>query len=342
MKLPKRLKTDITAEIGVNIVSTIFNDQFGWVFRRTHQEHDFGVDGYIDYVTPTGDVTGQFIAVQIKTGKSYLSNKGSHYWYKDTKEHLNYFLNLPTPVLLIICDPEKGICYWGKLDKNIIDFSDNGWKQPIPKEQILNVNHLGEITNLFGIIEDHVSEFEQDQSFLQSIEEDSFIQYSIPKDDIKKGNVKNLKSFLERITRNEKLTLAVQGKLYIASYGYENDTREVHQIKEIRKWAEKARKEIIVWYLCATNESRLSTLIWIAACTSGVKSNLEVAPDGRKVWEVENDIVKLIEFVQECFHGLNEASEKWGWSEKYNYEISKKIHQELVPTVPFPSLKNKA
>ena len=68
---PKRRKTDVTAEIGVNLVSTIVNDDFGWVFRRTHQEHDFGVDGYIDYVDSNGGVTGQFIAVQIKTGNSY-------------------------------------------------------------------------------------------------------------------------------------------------------------------------------------------------------------------------------------------------------------------------------
>ncbi len=69
-RFPKRLGTDETSERGVNIVSTIFNDKFHWIFRRTHQEHDFGIDAFIDLVTDDGRVTGKFIAAQIKTGKS--------------------------------------------------------------------------------------------------------------------------------------------------------------------------------------------------------------------------------------------------------------------------------
>lgn len=101
----KRRNTDVTAEIGVNVVSTIINDELGWIFHRTHQKHDFGVDGYVDYVNRAGGVTGKFLAVQRKTGESYLNKLGSAHWYRDTKEHLNYFLNLPIPVLLIVCDP---------------------------------------------------------------------------------------------------------------------------------------------------------------------------------------------------------------------------------------------
>ena len=108
---PKRQKTDKTAEIGVNSVSRIVNDDFGWIFRRTHKEHDFGVDGYIDYVTKEGSVSGKFIAVQIKTGKSYLSLRGTNFWYRDSIPHLNYFLNVPIPVVIILCDPNTRICY---------------------------------------------------------------------------------------------------------------------------------------------------------------------------------------------------------------------------------------
>ena len=94
-KFPKRPSTDKTAEIGINVVSTIFNDHFGWVFRRTHQEHDFGVDAFIDYVTDTGNVTGKFIAAQIKTGKSYLSSTGNMHWYKDNAINLR---NVAKPI----------------------------------------------------------------------------------------------------------------------------------------------------------------------------------------------------------------------------------------------------
>jgi Domain of unknown function (DUF4365) len=240
---PKRLKTDITAETGINIVSTIINDYLGWVFRRTHQEHDFGIDAYVDYVTEDGRVTGKFIAVQVKTGKSYLTTNGQMHWYRDTKEHLNYFLNLPIPVVLIICDSDKRECYWAVLEKEHVDFRESGWRYPIPKSRKLCKESIGELSKLFGNIEDHVTDFEQDLNLLKLISETSFIQYNVPREDIEKRNLNNLKSFLDRITRSEKLTLAVQGKLYVATYGYENDSREVHQIREVRRWATKARKK---------------------------------------------------------------------------------------------------
>lgn len=335
---PKRQKTDKTAEIGINVVSTIFNDHFGWIFRRTHQEHDFGVDAYVDYVTDNGGVTGQFIAAQIKTGKSYLSSNGKMHWYKDSKEHLNYFLNLPTPILLIICDPDTRECYWACLDKNMVDFRDESWRHPIPKSQKLCTKSIEKIKLLFGETEDHISTFEQDQIMLQMITDDSFIQYSVPKEDIEGQNIKKLKSFLERITRNERLTRAVQGKLYISTYGYESDTREIHQIREVKRWAKKARTTIKEWYLCANDTSRASTLLWVAACTCGNSSKLITKPDGKKVYRIESDVEKLVEFMVECFAGLNEATDKWGWSKKYNREISNKIQNEIFQNHQFSQL----
>ena len=46
-----------------------------WLFKRTHQEHDYGIDGYIDIVTEDGHVTGQMFASQIKCGKSFFQEK---------------------------------------------------------------------------------------------------------------------------------------------------------------------------------------------------------------------------------------------------------------------------
>lgn len=333
---PKRPNTGRTAEIGINVVSTIFNDDYGWVFRRTHQEHDFGVDGYVDYVSAAGSVTGQFIAVQIKTGKSYLTSSGQMHWYKDSKEHLNYFLNLPTPLLLIICDPDSKECYWSLLEKEKVDFNETGWRHPIPKEKKLDKISMEEIQALFGTIENHVSEFEQDQEMLSNIDEDSFIQYSIPRKDIESQNILSLKKFIARITRNEKLTLAVQGKLYIATYGYEDDPREVFQIPEIRRWALVARKEIKEWYLCA-GEEQYSTLMWITTCTCAANVKKLKRRGGRIL--VQTNPHKAVTFLRECFEGLNIATDKWGWSTKYNYGISKKIQKEILPHIPMSELK---
>lgn len=139
MDLPKRNETDVTAKIGVNAVSRVINNQLRWIFRPVHQEDDFGIDGYIDEVDESGGVTGRYCAVQIKTGKSYLQSSDECFWYKDTKAHLNYFLNQPSTVLLILCDPEDEVCYWTILHENLIEVSEKSWKHPIKRSQILNI-----------------------------------------------------------------------------------------------------------------------------------------------------------------------------------------------------------
>ena len=336
---PKRCNTNVTAEIGVNLVSTIVNDEFGWIFRRTHQEHDFGVDGYIDYVNSEGGVSGKFIAVQIKTGKSYLSKQGAMHWYTDTKEHLNYFLNLPITIILVICDPESKECFWAELKKEEVEYKGDLWRYPIPKSKKLNKKSFVEIQKLFGSLENHIVEFEEDNEFTKMAASSSFILYSVPRDDIKNRNTNKLKSFLSRITRNEKLTLAVQGKLYIGTYGYEGDNREVFQIKEIRKWAKKARKNIDSWYICAGGGDIPSTITWIAACSIDIQADRVLQPNGRQGYQITGNSKDWANFMLECFDGLNKATEKWNWPIQLNYDISKLIQKELAPDVPFPELE---
>lgn len=336
---PKRRNTDTTAEAGVNLVSTIINDHFGWIFRRTHQEHDYGIDAYFDQVDEDGNVTGKSIAVQIKTGKSYLLKTGPHHKFRGSPQHLNYYLNLPNPVLLVICDEEAQICYWAHLQKDKIDYQEDRWSHPVPKDQTLDKINKQKVNKLFGTIEDHISELQADLKFLNQIEKHAFIHYMVPREDIESLNIKNLQSFIERITKTEKLTLATQGKLLIATYGYEDDPREVHQIKEVRRWTVKARKKIQDWFLCTTEYKELSTLQWIAACTCGHTAQQSLDDNGEVVYLVTLNPAKIMVFMQECHNGLNTATEKWNWPIELNYEISKQIAAELLPDMPFPELE---
>lgn len=153
MDLPKRNSTDITAKIGVNAVSSMINNKLHWIFRPVHQEDDFGIDGYIDEVDSNGGVTGRYCAVQIKTGKSYLNCSHGNFWYTDTKAHLNYFLNQPSPVLLILCNPENEECYWAQLEEDNVEASEKSWRHPIQMSQTLNTNSKIDIVNLLNAFE---------------------------------------------------------------------------------------------------------------------------------------------------------------------------------------------
>src|SRR5262245_20444525 len=120
-------------DLGINIVSRIVTETFGWLFKRNHQEHDFGIDGQIEVVTPAGSVTSQMLACQIKCGKSFFreSNRWGYIYRGETK-HLNYLANYPLPVIIAICDPDSREAYWGRFQVDDIEVTEAGWKLTIP------------------------------------------------------------------------------------------------------------------------------------------------------------------------------------------------------------------
>ena len=76
----------------------IVSEEFDWLFKRNHQEHDFGIDGQIEVVTKAGAVTGQTLARQIKCGASFLKEPNRWgYVYRGEEKHFHYLANYPTP-----------------------------------------------------------------------------------------------------------------------------------------------------------------------------------------------------------------------------------------------------
>ncbi|MTJ55764.1 DUF4365 domain-containing protein [Anabaena sp. UHCC 0253] len=113
---PKYSNSAQKGELGVILVSRLFSQHFQWIFRRVHQEQDFGIDGYVDIVNDKNQVTGRTFAVQIKCGSSYFKkSKYGEYWYQGENKHLNYLLNHPVPVVIILVNPESEEFFGGIL-----------------------------------------------------------------------------------------------------------------------------------------------------------------------------------------------------------------------------------
>lgn len=122
---------------GVNLVEKKVMDELGWIFREQPTQ-DYGIDGHIEVVDDEY-VTGRLIAVQIKAGNSYLNEESnSGYVFRGKIEHYHYWSNHSLPVLLILCDLEKEICYWEKISEDNVQFtSDSNWKVVIPSIQVI-------------------------------------------------------------------------------------------------------------------------------------------------------------------------------------------------------------
>ena len=84
---------------GVIALDKIVNEH-GSVFRPVHDEDDFGIDGFIELVKAEV-VSGRLVAVQIKTGPSYLGKSGDKFEVAVDQTHLDYWLNYMVPVILV-------------------------------------------------------------------------------------------------------------------------------------------------------------------------------------------------------------------------------------------------
>ena len=75
VKLPQYTSNNFQERIGVYKVGLKITE-LGLIFRETPNS-DVGIDGQIEYVNSRGEATGKIIAVQIKSGDSYLNESKS-------------------------------------------------------------------------------------------------------------------------------------------------------------------------------------------------------------------------------------------------------------------------
>ena len=115
---------------GVVTVEKIVN-HMGLIFREQPID-DYGIDAQIETVKD-GYATGRLIAVQIKSGESYIKVVNDEYIvYHGQLKHYKYWLNHTLPVILVIYDPKEDACYWNEVNESTAELSENGWKINIP------------------------------------------------------------------------------------------------------------------------------------------------------------------------------------------------------------------
>lgn len=130
------LSTAIRGRIGVNAVERAVLE-IGWLFRELPTS-DFGIDGQIEIVDDSGNPTGRLIAVQIKSGPSYLKEKTSAgFIFRGEPRHLSYWGQYSLPVIVVLHDPESGTCYWRSVESGNVKTLKRGWKMTIPLDQRL-------------------------------------------------------------------------------------------------------------------------------------------------------------------------------------------------------------
>jgi hypothetical protein len=107
-ELPKAKPSKKMEKKGLGILKEIVEEKLEWFYRENHLEDDYGIDGFFDIISESGQITGKTISFQLKTGPSYLKEENEiGFVYRGENKHLNYYSNYDLPVLIILIDPLK-------------------------------------------------------------------------------------------------------------------------------------------------------------------------------------------------------------------------------------------
>lgn len=324
MELPQRTEASRLGEVGVGIFTSSVVELLGWLFRRTPQEADFGIDGYIDVVNTDGSVSGQSLAVQIKCGESYLNNGDSaNVRYRGKNKHLNYLLNNPVPVIIALVHPTTKVCLWQLLDPSLIYKSGGSWSINVPRLSILSVTSKEALLEACGEPLDFVEKLQNNWMVNDLIaNEFESVLYTIDRGDVEALSTFDTVNFFRSLASNKSQALRSRGKVELMVHGYDDDPRELWQIPEVRSFFQKLQDEVPSWFffIKATGLHRSLTLIVSCVCsTDRINEN-----------QVRIDPHEMAAFIEHGFNRLNILTETLRLDESVNKEMSEYVGRYLT------------
>ena len=267
-------------------------------------------------------VTGQCIAVQIKTGNSFIKNKSKHsFTFYGERKHLNYYLNLPMPIIIVVHDDITLRTYWQSFSPASIESTPTGWKTEISFFNQL-ANSKDRLIDIVGPAVDHLQNLESHWLFNKSLSQFDFILYAVGRDDIESVDTKPIEQFFRRIESSDSLCRKFQGKVEISISGFDNDRRELWEIREVRRWYKKANQKINWLFFCNTEEPAYGFKTYFA-CLSDTKRNTtpHAPPQGSSI-SVSMDNKKRLDLLMSNWPKLNAMTDRLGMPIEENKRIS--------------------
>jgi hypothetical protein len=145
--MPKWKPSDATGDIGETTVELLFKKELGWSYHPFGNKRA-GIDGEVEIVE-NGQYTGRLLAVQVRSGGSYLSRRTLEgIIYNGEQDELDYWSRYALPVVLVLYDPANDLAYWSSITKDTVENTGKGWKTVVPYVRTLTAASRGPLAAL--------------------------------------------------------------------------------------------------------------------------------------------------------------------------------------------------
>lgn len=121
--------------------------QMRLIFREKPSQ-DHGIDAEIE-ILDGERATGRLLSAQIKCGPSHFRESTDHsITFRFEERHYRYWMSHSLPVIGILVDHQKEVCYWSPLTSDTIESTGSGYKVEVPRAQILNLDSRVQLVDL--------------------------------------------------------------------------------------------------------------------------------------------------------------------------------------------------
>lgn len=175
MELPEYSDKQLQERDGVYAFASAVTKK-GLIWRETPNS-DVGIDGQIEYRNEQGQASGSLVAVQIKSGISYIGKSHSRIRFRPSPKHAHYWREFPVPVLLVIHDPANDELYWvdarqqlrADSNREVIDLPiDQTISKVDAKEFFRTVLPISSLLDIPAVVKTMASERHQNPGFRMS------------------------------------------------------------------------------------------------------------------------------------------------------------------------------
>jgi hypothetical protein len=322
-QFPKIDKSRSKGLRGQTLFQNIILTKYNWIYHPISQENDFGIDGHIEIVKD-GNATAKFIAVQIKYGDSYFKNtRNNNIVFYGKEKHLNYYANSNIPIIIVLMNDDCSKLIWVRFDIELTYPTNNGWTIEISCNNTFNKSDIEELA---GPIIDYAKEINSLWGIDEILNSCSLYLIVIPKEDIENLEYAKITNIIKHLSKNSKVLKEKCQSMDICFYGYDDDPRELFEIKEVMQWMKNSIDHKIPWFYFLSTITKNAAMILLSIALCGFEDNAEINNRGNLLF-LSNE--KLAEFFDINFIILNEFMEKHGLTIELNKEITKNIFKRF-------------
>jgi hypothetical protein len=139
------VSTDQTERTGIEAIRATIA-RLGW-FVREPVRPDYGVDLFLETAEDERP-SGRLLALQVKSGRSYLGEGGDDIPFRANQKHIDYWMGHSLPVVVVLYDPETDRAYWQAVTEDTAESTGKGWKLIVPRSQVLDTDSLSALSEL--------------------------------------------------------------------------------------------------------------------------------------------------------------------------------------------------